>query len=194
MDRHIMCSELWLKNNALKTWGRFHKLVYVQLLHRRSQRRKNAWVGGLFALLGSALVKASCKLVDKIDPRCHIVGSSFNLVWSGSLKLQELNDFRLSICPFLYKRWLSIKMSRSKLLSESRKVILHLRQICRWHCCCCCKDSFARTYLFLSPRCTLGCFLKRILHFWISTTKKNWKMSTVNYKIKCRSKNCVIRT
>ena len=175
MDRHIMCSELWLKNNALKTWGRFHKLVYVQLLHRRSQRRKNAWVGGLFALLGSALVKASCKLVDKIDPRCHIVGSSFNLVWSGSLKLQELNDFRLSICPFLYKRWLSIKMSRSKLLSESRKVILHLRQICRWHCCCCCKDSFSRTYLFFKSEVYVGLLFKKDSSFLDQYDKKELK-------------------
>jgi len=44
---------------------------YAKLYACRSQKLKKDGQDGLFVLLGSAQVKAACKLVDEIDPRCQ---------------------------------------------------------------------------------------------------------------------------
>ena len=51
------------------TWGQFHKQFTGSFYVRRSQKRKkDSQVWQLFALLGSARVKAARKYVDEIDP------------------------------------------------------------------------------------------------------------------------------
>ena len=55
-------------NFATSTSGQFHQLFTSSFYTRRSQKHKNSQVKQLFALSGSALVKAACNHVGEIDP------------------------------------------------------------------------------------------------------------------------------
>ena len=55
------------------TWGQFHQHVYEQLLHRQiPNAQKAAGHDCLFALLGSAHVKAACKMFVKLTLDLHL--------------------------------------------------------------------------------------------------------------------------
>ena len=58
-----------------RVWSQFHQCVYSQLWRLQILKaQKAAWVDCLYALLGSAGVKAEHKHVDEIDPRGPSMG------------------------------------------------------------------------------------------------------------------------
>ena len=52
---------------VIDPWGQFHQRVYEQLLRMQILKGQKA-LTVFFALLGSALVKAACKMLVKLTP------------------------------------------------------------------------------------------------------------------------------